>query len=155
MDGQPSIFCAASETARDVGDNMADKPLGSLPQHPLEEWMECTEEIVQPPEWTPSEQYLRLMEVYVNDFIQLAQTTDPNQLRHLSRAILHGVHLVFPPPSVTGHVGKDPVSMKKLAQGDGRWATRKEILGWIFDGVNRTIELPPDKVEKITNEIKK
>lgn len=74
------------------------------------------------------------MEVYIDDFIQLAQTTDPMRLEHLSRAILHGIHSVFPPPAATGHKGEDPVSLKKLKQGDGLWATRKELLGWIFDG---------------------
>jgi hypothetical protein len=93
------------------------------------------------------------MEVYVNDFIQAAQTTDPDRLLHMSHAILHGIHSVFPPPSVTGHDGEDPVSQKKLEQGDSHWATRKEILGWIFDGQNRTIELPTDKVNKITAEL--
>ena len=60
---------------------------------------------------------------------------------------------MFPPPAVTGHDGEDPVSQKKLAQGDGLWAIRKEILGWVFDGAKRCIELPPDKVEKLTTEI--
>jgi hypothetical protein len=91
--------------------------------------------------------------VYIDDFIQLAQTTDPAKLQHLSRAVLHGIHSVFPPLSVTGHAGEDPVSIKKLKQGDGLWATRKELLGWVFDGAKQCIELPQDKVEKITAEI--
>jgi hypothetical protein len=62
------------------------------------------------------------MEVYVDDFIQLAQTKNPEQLEHLSCAILHGIHSVLPPPNVTGHDGKDPVSIKKLKQGNGMWA---------------------------------
>jgi hypothetical protein len=33
-----------------------------------------------------------------------------------------------------GHAGQDPVSIKKLKQGDGLWATRKELLGWVFNG---------------------
>jgi hypothetical protein len=77
------------------------------------------------------------MEVYIDDFVQLAQTTDPDQLRHLSRAVLHGIHSVFPPTAVTGHDGEDPVSQKKLEQGDDLWAVRKEILGWVFDGAKR------------------
>jgi hypothetical protein len=93
------------------------------------------------------------MEVYIDDFIQLAQTTDPNQLLHLSRAILHGIHLVFPPPSITGHEGEDPVSLKKLRQGDGMWETRKELLGWVFDGARWCIKLPPNKVASITEDI--
>jgi hypothetical protein len=66
---------------------------------------------------------------------------------------LQGIHSIFPPPAVTGHAGEDPVSLKKLTQGDGLWAVRKELLGWVFDGARRCIELPIDKVEKITAEI--
>jgi hypothetical protein len=96
---------------------------------------------------------MRLMEVNVDDFIQLAQTTDPAKLEHLAWAILHGIHSVFPPPAVTGHAGEDPVALKKLKQGDGLFATRKEILGWIFDGARRCIDLPTDKVDRITSEL--
>jgi hypothetical protein len=76
------------------------------------------------------------------------------QILHFSRAMLHGIHTVFPPPSSTGHGGGDPISEKKLKAGDGLWEVRKEILGWIFDGVNRTIELPPEKITKILEAIK-
>jgi hypothetical protein len=109
----PSFFCAASETARDVADQLANKPIGTLNQHPLKH-------MLMPPQDWPDDtiedtckSFLRLMEVYVDDFIQLAQTENPAQLEHLSRAILHGIHSVFPPPDVTGHDGEDPVSLKK------------------------------------------
>lgn len=149
----PAFFCAASETGRDVAEDLADMPTGSLPAHPLEKWL------IDPLQWTEetvedkSADFLRLMEVYIDDFIQLAQTTDPDKLLHLSRAILHGIHSVFPPPSITGHDGEDPVSLKKLRQGDGLWETRKELLGWVFDGARRCIELPPNKVASITEDI--
>jgi hypothetical protein len=149
----PAFFCAASETARDIAEDLAKQPLDSLPTHPLETWM------VRPTDWptgsmdTYAEKFVHLVEVYVDDFIQLAQTTDPTQLRHLSRAILTAIHSVFPPPSVTGHDGEDPVSLKKLQKGDGLWTTKKEILGWLFDGAKRCIELPPDKVTNLTSEL--
>ena len=62
-------------------------------------------------------------------------------LRHCSRAVLHGIHSVFPPPNVTGHNGADPVSVKKLLKGEGVWAVRKEIPGWTIDGATMCIEL--------------
>ena len=40
----PPFFCAASETARDVAASYAAEPLGSLPQHPLEDMMMPPEE---------------------------------------------------------------------------------------------------------------
>ena len=44
--------------------------------------------------------------------------------------------------------------MKKLLEGEGVWDTRKEILGWVFDGVTRCIELPGAKVEHIADTVR-
>ena len=44
--------------------------------------------------------------------------------------------------------------MKKLVEGEGLWETKKELLGWIFDGVERCIELPAKKNKIITSGIK-
>ena len=82
------------------------------------------------------------MEVYVDDFCTMVQTLDVTQLQHISRAILTTIHDVFLPPSVTGHSGGDPISNKKLLEGEGQWDVRKEILGWGFDGARRYIEFP-------------
>eukprot|EP00978_Attheya_sp_CCMP212_P018811 scaffold51965_cov62-Attheya_sp.AAC.3 len=35
----PPFFCAASETARDIADTLADAPVGTTKPHPLEEYM--------------------------------------------------------------------------------------------------------------------
>ena len=61
----------------------------------------------------------------MDDFVQMAQTSDRAALRHLIRALLHGVHRVFPPPEVTGHTGQDPVLLKKMMEGEGLWDVRK------------------------------
>ena len=67
--------------------------------------------------------------------------------------MINGVHSIFPPPEVTSHPGGDPISEKKLNNGDGTWSTKKEILGWIFDGENSTITLPPEKCNAIIKQI--
>jgi hypothetical protein len=46
-----------------------------------------------------------------------------------------------------------PVSEKKLIE-DGIWDTQKEILGWLFDGMARTIELPQRKCKELLLELK-
>ena len=69
------------------------------------------------------------MEVFCKTFILMAQTSDPAELLHLSRALLHGIHIVFPPPKVLGHNGQYPISKKKLESGKGQWEVRKEVLG--------------------------
>jgi hypothetical protein len=54
----------------------------------------------------------------------------------IRRAAIHGIHAVFPPTLVTHHKdGKEPISTKKLAQGDGNFDTKKEMIGFVFDGV--------------------
>lgn len=157
----PPLFCAATETARDVAEALRLEP--QLPPHPLEnKTIDCSEllqAVRHPHSWAPTELDDRLanlnylFEVFVDDFIAMLQTTDEAILRHHTRALFHGIHSIFPTVAVTGHSGEDPISQKKLEDGDGLWAARKEILGWIFDGIARTIELPPNKVHKIEDSI--
>ncbi|KAL7525140.1 hypothetical protein ACHAWF_001227, partial [Thalassiosira exigua] len=95
-----------------------------------------------------------MVEVYVDDFIQLAQTSDRKVLQHCSRALLYAIHSLFPPPAITGHNGDEPISLKKLMEGEGLWEVRKEILGWMFNGATRCIELAAKKQEAIPKELK-
>jgi hypothetical protein len=60
---------------------------------------------------------------------------------------------VFPPPALTGSIMGPPVLEKKLIE-DGTWALRKEVLGWLFDGLARTIELPQKKCKEILADLK-
>lgn len=121
--------------------------------HPLESFL------IPPGEWLEAtlkgnlKNFTHLLEVCIDDFIQLAQTTNPYQLAHLSPALLHAIHTMFPPREVMGHAGEDPVSLKKLQQGDETWAMQKEILGWVFDCARHCIELPEAKVEQLTMEL--
>ena len=114
------IFCAASETARDVSKQLVYEPVGTLPEHPLK--ATTMPEALQLPRTGKAKEraaFLHMLQVFVDDFVQLAQTTDEEALRHCSRVVLHGIHSVFPPPNVTGHNRADPVSVKKLLKGKG------------------------------------
>jgi hypothetical protein len=92
--------------------------------------------------------------VFVDDFIGATNTTSPEHLEHFSRAMLFGVHSVFPPPAITGHQGEDPISQKKLSQGeDDTWRNTKEILGWLVDGAAFTIQLLPEKCTTMAKQI--
>ena len=146
----PAYFCAASEMAHNVAETLAATPMGSLDMHPLESFLIPLEEWLEATLEGNSENFTHLLEVYIDDFIQLLQTTNPNQLAHLSPALLHAIHTMFLPHEVMGHAGEDPASLKKLQQGDG---TQKEILGWVFDGARHCIELPEAKVEQLTMEL--
>ncbi len=68
--------------------------------------------------------------------------------------MLHGIHKIFPTPNPNEQSDDKPNSLKKLQQGDGLWETKKEILGWIFDGTTQCINLPPDKVTSLLQTLK-
>ena len=59
--------------------------------------------------------------------------------------MFHGIHTIFPPPRKTGHDGQDPIHQKK-AKNKGSWEFVKEILGWVFHGIDRCIKLPNPKI---------
>jgi hypothetical protein len=154
----PAFFCAATETARDIAEWL--RLLPSLPAHPLEvhtlnnadpgfyaDHFPSLHTLSDP---TQREKFFHLFEVFVDDFIGLLQSNNRSVLQHHSRALLHAIHQVFPPPTATGHSKDDPISFKKLVlEGEGVWDTTKEILGWMFNGLHRTMQLPASKVAAI------
>ena len=144
----PPFFCAASETARDI--IMALLSETSLPAHKFEDMMMQEAET----RLQAASHVVNILEVFVDDFIAATNDLTGEHLRHFSRAMLTGVHSVFPPPRISGHHGEDPVSQKKLRQGEGTWTHVKEILGWLVDGANFTIQLPPEKCTKILAKLK-
>lgn len=144
----PPFFCAASETARDIIEELFQEGT-PLPKHPLEHHAVPNQHDI-PAAFGDA----TLIEVYVDDFIAVTNNSNPQHLLHLTRSMMHGIHAIFPPPSVTGHSGGDPISEKKLKQLDGLFTTRKEILGWIFDGEAFTMELPEGKADAINKQIR-
>jgi hypothetical protein len=69
---------------------------------------------------------------------------------------LHGIHAIFPPPDVTGHIGgKDPISLKKLQRGDAQWSHTKEILGFAVNGDTKTVSITEARATDIVGEIRK
>jgi len=96
---------------------------------------------------------LKLLEVYVDDFIGMIQGPSKNNLLHFTQAILHDIHKIFPPPTDATRPEDEPIALKKLQQGDGLWSTSKEILGWLFDGLTHCIALPASKVTKLCQDL--
>ena len=150
----PPFFCAGSETARDVIDKLI-KDDTNLPQHSFENLMLPNQETIPSDIPPPTSSDTTLVEVFVDDFIGMTNNTSHTHLTKISRAMIHGVHSVFPPPELSGHNGHDPVSKPKLEKGEGLWAFEKEILGWILNGKNNTLQLPPKKCETIRKLINK
>lgn len=87
-------------------------------------------------------------DVYVDDFILAAQTKRHQQ--RVMRCALHSIDQVLRPlASSDGQHRKEPVSVKKLLQGDACWATRKTILGWDMDTVSGTLNLPVHRLTRL------
>ena len=61
-------------------------------------------------------------------------------------AIMTGVHDVFPTDIVNSN---DPISKKKLLKGEGQYALFKTMLGFDFDGKQKTMWLEEGKRAKL------
>ena len=148
----PAYFCATTETVRDVAQTWIDNG-EKLQPHPMETFTKPTK--------TPRRQSLvgpraHISTVYVDDHIMAAVEDKAGKLlQRTARATLQAIHSVFPPPSATNSPGaKDPISEKKLHKGDGRWDTQKEILGYMMDGIDRTVQLPTDRADALIKEVR-
>ena len=96
---------------------------------------------IAPPSNRPLNKPLGTTDVFVDDFIQVAQG-GPKRLNKVRRHLFNAIDTVLDQPLPGETHRNEAVSLKKLRKGDGSWSTRKEILGWIIDTVRQTIELP-------------
>jgi hypothetical protein len=163
----PPYFCAATETARDVAADYDQDE--TLPPHPLEHitmtlsppdrnLLETITLQLTDPDLSPVQKFYaaiqhpvalaHFFEVYMDDFIAFLQAQSTAELLHVTRALLHAIHDIFPPPELTGSTMEDPISHKKLLL-DGIWATAKEILGWYINGKDRTLSISLSKANTI------
>ena len=133
-------FCAASERAQDVAVDYIETLIGALPEHKFDSWAGTNEAKIN----THSKWGLLhyLLEVYVDNFIVCIILTVKQQVEHAAHGILHGIHNVFP-PSADGTM--DPISAKKLRKGKGTFDTTKCLLGFDFNGINKTVWLEEAK----------
>ena len=136
--GLPTFFCAGSETARDVMSELV-KGKTALPWYKFE-----TIKIPKYLHLSMPSKPVNIIEVFVNDFTGATNNSELTHLLRLSLCMLHGIHAIFPPSEVTQYGGGEPVSEKKLNRGDGLWAYKKEIPGWMKkkypDGFSMTKE---------------
>ena len=146
----PPLFCTVTESARDVTQLLVDNHT-PLPYHPLEDRIK----IQAVPQRARTTSPTALLQVYVDDFCHATtESTDGTHIPRVRRAAIHAIHSVFPEPAITGHRdGKDPISDKKIEKGDGDFMSTKEMIGFLFDGIKRTVRLPSEKATKYVREI--
>ena len=144
----PPYFCAATETARDVATEYTDMPIGSIPHHKFEKYTIDGESYADlQDEGEDDKPFRSMIEVYVDDFMSLVIPISKSQLLHTAAAVMTGIHDVFPANDEDD--GDDPISEKKLKKFEGQYSTIKTLLGFDFDGVNKTMWLETAKREKL------
>ena len=148
----PSLFCTVTESARDLAQHFVDAKV-DLPHDPVEDKMSIENVPMRARTDAPS----KLLQVYVDDFCYAAtQSQDGAHIPTIRRAAVHGIHSLFPSPKITKHEGgKEPISDKKLKQGDGNFVSRKDMIGFEFDGIRRTVRLPAEKAQAYIKEVHK
>jgi hypothetical protein len=149
----PPYFCAATETGRDIATQYIETPVGSRADHKFLPLTQQSEAFTQLDNDTPpSCKKLRyLVEVYVDDYVGLAIPTTQSQLNHVANSVMCAIHDIFPPDDVNAN---DPISFKKLLQKEGSWDIIKEILGFVFDGAEKTLWLSDGKRDALIATIK-
>ena len=138
----PPYFCAATETARDIASDYCDTPVGSLPHHKYAKHVTGAKEFDELPTSSKNGKLFYAHEVYVDDFTNIVIPTSKEQLEHVTTAIMTGIHDVFPADIVNSN---DPIFKKKLLKGEGQYSLYKMLLGFDFDGKQKTMWLEEEK----------
>ena len=146
----PPFFSAYTETIADVtNDSLTHNSNALLGPHRLDHRVPTTyphrASVISPafcPPFNPQPPPtpLATVDVYVDDFIGLAQAPTASRVKG---TLLSTVDRVFRPPTTDDDpLYKDPISLSKLDKGDLEWGTKKRILGWDIDTAAGTILLP-------------
>ncbi len=131
-----------TDSARDLTQHFVDNDV-PLPPDPIKESMTIAEIPLRGRTRSPT----KLLKVYVDDFCYAAtQSEDGAHIPTIRRAAIHGIPAVFLPTMIMKHKdGTEPISARKLVAGHGNFDSKKEMIGFVFDGVNQTVHLPPAK----------
>ena len=163
----PPYFCAGTESTRKMALRVMALTVdsGIAEPHRFEEKClsaQAKTEPAEPPGPLPRD-LMFISQVFVDDFMN-ALAGPPGRAGQraeqlwVTRATMHCIHSVFPPPEVTGHVGgKDSISVKKLDKGDATFEATKEMLGLLMmgePGAGRRVGLTSKKVEKYQTAIR-
>jgi hypothetical protein len=148
----PPYFCVATETSRDVAMDYTENPINLLPPHKFVKYTIGDPEYEALPELQKGNNgYVYMLEVYVDDFMNLIIPASREQIRHVAMAVMTGIHDVFPLDDIHND---NPISEKKLKKGEGTYSTRKTLLGFNFNGEEKTMWLEEAKRKKLLTILK-
>ncbi len=119
----PLLFCAVTKLAWDLTQHLVDNRV-CLPAHLLKD----KTSIKNVPMRAQTAMPTKLLQVYMDNFCNAAmQSLDGSHVPMIRRALIHGVHAVFPEPTVTGHQNRrDLYCLKRNSnRGMGTLSTQK------------------------------
>jgi hypothetical protein len=161
----PPYFCAFTESVADLANQSLRLQPSAPPTHPLSIIADNPNNEPEPTSLPPQttwhrdpfsaitpQQPLAYVDIYMDDFVAIAQGS-PSTLSAVRSTVFHAIDEVFRPlqPSDQSSTRKHPISLKKLHLGDGKWQTRRTILGWVIDTDRETIELPPHRAARLAS----
>ena len=152
------FFCLATETITDMANAATADRHRALP-HPLEELADSPALNDRPPTMTDDKQWtltspeqrghaLAQVDVYLDNFISTCQC-GPVERRQMIHHLFRSIDKVFRTNVYTDGLSKEPISMKKLRQGDTAWSTKKTVLGWELDTLEHHLRLTPKRKSKV------
>jgi hypothetical protein len=156
------VFTSATETVTDLANDQIQHGT-EQPPHRLDLKSESCSVAAPSPRWKHhsirkpggawahghAHKPVERWDVYVDDSIGLAQG-NANRCKRVKRALLRSLDRVFRGLDATdGPHRQEPASVKKLLKGDATSATRKTVLGWVLDTVDKTIQLPPHRIDRL------
>ena len=116
----PPYFCKLSETGRDVTDKYVETPVGSLAPHKFVNLMGVNPHFAELPQIDRSgDPFKYMLELYRDDYIELALPRSRDQLNHIANTIITGINYVFPPYK---NDDEDAISLSIFRK---RWALGK------------------------------
>jgi hypothetical protein len=153
----PTIFTSATETIADLANQDVKLCSPQLPHH-LEAAAEMPISIATSSLPTAAHsrrrhdeflQPLQQWDVYVDDFIGVIQGNLKRRQR-VKHALMHVLDKVFRGVDEWDSPHRqEPASLKKLLKVDATWATRKAVLGWVLDNIEKTLKLPAHRIERL------
>ena len=162
----PAYFCTATDITKLLMHRLLALSIdGELTTpHELEELCLSPEAAAQPQEaWIRPHDFQTITQVFVDDFMNgIAGKPHRPSLRReqlwVSRASMHSIHGIFPPPKVLNHHGgKDSISRKKVDKGDATFSSVKETLGVMMygsPGGKRLVGISESKKDKYVARIR-
>jgi hypothetical protein len=166
----PPYFCSVTETVADVANERLFR-WRNPPSHHLEadadssapapSLSDLASKVIAPtaislplkpdPNIAHRKSMLAAIDIFVDDFIGIAQG-DALRLARVRRILMHAIDDVLRPNDQLDSIHrKEPISVKKLRQGDAHWDTCKKVLGWIIDTVSMTITLPERRLSRLAD----